>query len=44
MGGGIGQSRLSMFILEKMHIGEVQVSVWDEKNLGYCKENGIQLM
>ncbi|MGV2392615.1 UNVERIFIED_CONTAM: hypothetical protein O8I53_06405 [Campylobacter lari] len=27
IGGGIGQSRLSMFLLEKKHIGEVQVSV-----------------
>ena len=44
MGGGIGQSRLSMFILQKMHIGEVQVSVWDKKNLDFCKENNIQLM
>ena len=44
MGGGIGQSRLSMFILQKMHIGEVQVSVWDKKNLDFCKENNIQLI
>ena len=44
MGGGIGQSRLSMFILQKMHIGEVQVSVWDKKNLDFCEENNIQLM
>lgn len=44
MGGGIGQSRLSMFLLNKMHIGEVQVSVWDEKNLDYCRQNGIELM
>ena len=44
MGGGIGQSRLSMFLLEKLHIGEVQVSVWDKKNLDYCKEHGIELM
>ena len=44
MGGGIGQSRLSMFLLEKMHIGEVQVSVWDKKNLDYCDKNNIELM
>ena len=44
MGGGIGQSRLSMFLLNKLHIGEVQVSVWDEKNIRYCQENGIELM
>ena len=29
MGGGIGQSRLCMFLLNKMHIGDVQVSLWD---------------
>ena len=44
MGGGIGQSRLCMFILNKMHIGEVQVSLWDEKTERYCRENNIQLM
>ena len=44
MGGGIGQSRLSMYLLEKLHIGEVQVSVWDEKTYSYCRANGIQLM
>ena len=44
MGGGIGQSRLCMFLLNKRHIGEVQVSVWDEKNERRCREEGIQLM
>ena len=44
MGGGIGQSRLCMFLLNKMHIGEVQVSLWDEKTEKYCKENNIPLM
>lgn len=44
MGGGIGQSRLCMFILNKMHIGEVQVSLWDEKTERYCRENNIVLM
>ena len=39
MGGGIGQSRLCM-LLEKAHIGEVQVSVWDEDVSG-CKTAGI---
>ena len=28
IGGGIGQSRLCLFFLEKMHIGEVQASYW----------------
>ncbi len=44
MGGGIGQSRLSMLLLDKAHIGEVQVSLWDEKTRKICKENGIVLL
>ena len=44
MGGGIGQSRLCMFLLNKMHIGEVQVSLWDEETQQYCRENNIILM
>ena len=31
IGGGIGQSRLCMFLLHKAHIGEVQASVWPEE-------------
>ena len=44
IGGGIGQSRLSMLILEKAHIGEVQVSLWPEKMLKECKENGMMIL
>ena len=44
IGGGIGQSRLSMFLLEKMHIGEVQASVWDKNNIDYCRKNNIVLL
>ncbi len=44
MGGGIGQSRLSMLLLGKAHIGEVQVSLWDEETKRICKENGIVLL
>jgi aspartate--ammonia ligase len=44
MGGGIGQSRLCMLMLQKAHIGEVQVSVWDEKTLADCKAAGIELL
>ena len=44
MGGGIGQSRLSMLLLEKAHIGEVQVSLWDEETERVCKENGVILL
>ncbi len=44
MGGGIGQSRLSMLMLQKAHIGEVQVSLWDEATSKICAENGIHLL
>ncbi|MDR0487418.1 MAG: aspartate--ammonia ligase [Treponema sp.] len=44
MGGGIGQSRLCMLVLQKAHIGEVQVSVWDEQTLSGCKAAGITLL
>ncbi len=44
IGGGIGQSRLSMLILRKAHIGEVQASVWDEKTISACQEAGIMLL
>jgi len=44
IGGGIGQSRLSMLILEKAHIGEVQVSLWPDEMIEKCKENGIFLL
>ncbi|MBQ2615202.1 MAG: aspartate--ammonia ligase [Clostridia bacterium] len=44
MGGGIGQSRLCMLLLGKAHIGEVQVSVWDEKTIENCKNHQIQLL
>lgn len=44
IGGGIGQSRLSMLLLEKAHIGEVQVSVWDEQTIEACKNSGVTLL
>ena len=44
IGGGIGQSRLCMFLLQKAHIGEVQSSVWPQSEIDYCKEHGIQLL
>ena len=44
VGGGIGQSRLCMYLLEKLHIGEVQASVWSDEILQAAKENGIQLL
>lgn len=44
IGGGIGQSRLCMFLLQKAHIGEVQASIWPEEHLKACKEKNIFLM
>ena len=44
MGGGIGQSRLCMLLLRKAHIGEVQVSLWDEDTIGGCKTAHIPLL
>ena len=44
VGGGIGQSRLCMLLLEKAHVGEVQVSVWDDTTKAACKEAGILLL
>ncbi|MBQ9387564.1 MAG: aspartate--ammonia ligase [Lachnospiraceae bacterium] len=44
IGGGIGQSRLCMFLLEKAHVGEVQNSVWPEEMIKVCKKNGINFL
>lgn len=44
IGGGIGQSRLCMFMLKKAHIGEVQVSLWSEKEKDFTNKNNINLL
>lgn len=44
MGGGIGQSRICMLLLQKAHIGEVQVSVWDDDTLAGCQAAGLELL
>ncbi|MBO4934685.1 MAG: aspartate--ammonia ligase [Clostridia bacterium] len=44
IGGGIGQSRLCMLLLQKAHIGEVQVSVWDEDTVAACRRHGVKLL
>ena len=44
IGGGIGQSRLCMLLLQKVHIGEVQVSLWPDEMLDECKEAGIVIL
>ena len=44
IGGGIGQSRICMLLLEKAHIGEVQSSIWPDEMIEKCTENGIILL
>ena len=44
IGGGIGQSRLCMFLLQKAHIGEIQASIWPEEMREKCKAHNIPLI
>lgn len=44
IGGGIGQSRLCMFLLQKAHIGEVQASIWPQEQIEACAAAGITLL
>ena len=44
IGGGIGQSRICMFFLQKAHIGEVQASIWTEEILALCEQHHINLL
>lgn len=44
IGGGIGQSRLCMFMLKRAHVGEVQVSVWADEERVKQKQKGITLL
>ena len=44
IGGGLGQSRICMFLLQKAHIGEVQASVWPDEMREECGEVGIPLL
>ena len=44
IGGGIGQSRLCMLLLDRAHIGEVQASIWPEDMVEACRENNIILL
>ena len=44
VGGGIGQSRLCMFFLQKAHIGEVQVSYWPDEQRKVLESKGIKLL
>ena len=44
VGGGIGQSRICMFFLRKAHLGEVQASIWPEKDIEYARERGVEFL
>ena len=44
IGGGIGQSRMCMFFLDKVHIGEVQASVWSDETLEDSKKANVILL
>lgn len=44
IGGGLGQSRICMFLLRKAHIGEVQCSLWPKELMKEAKEKGLQLL
>ena len=44
LGGGIGQSRLCMYLLRKCHIGEVQVSIWPDDMIYKCRNSGVPLL
>lgn len=44
IGGGIGQSRLCMLLLNRAHVGEVQASIWPDEMITECAEHGIILL
>ena len=44
IGGGIGQSRICLVMLEKVHIGEVQASLWSDKDIADLRSNNIELL
>ena len=44
IGGGIGQSRLCMLLLDRAHVGEVQASLWPEDMKKICEEHNMILL
>ncbi len=44
MGGGIGQSRMCVYLLRKAHVGEVQASLWPDDVVEACHAANIQLL
>jgi asparagine synthetase A len=44
IGGGIGQSRMCMFLIRAAHVGEVSVGIWPEAMQDACAKAGIPLL
>jgi len=44
MGGGIGQSRTTMLLLRKAHLGEVSVTVWPQRLMDICEKKNIHVL
>ena len=44
VGGGIGQSRICMYFLERAHIGEVQSSIWLDEDIAAADKGGVFLL
>ncbi len=44
IGGGLGQTRICMIMLDKVHVGEAQCSIWPEDMVSECKKGGIELL
>jgi len=44
LGGGIGQLQLSMLLLQKAHIWEIQTRIWPDEMIALSAKNGIQLL
>ena len=44
IGGGIGQSRLCMLLLDRVHVGEVQASLWPAQMREECRKHNVILL
>ncbi|MBE6788167.1 MAG: aspartate--ammonia ligase [Ruminococcaceae bacterium] len=44
IGGGLGQSRICLIMLDKIHVGEVQSSIWPDEMVKECAEQGVELL
>ena len=44
IGGGLGQSRICMYFMKTVHIGEVQSSIWPEEMIQEFRKKGIEFL